>query len=94
MVNNLHLLYECARLITVNKTEMEAQVALNKYQVEFQYIFEDSESVTVIAESESEARDLAEQERQGPSDAHDMPMLTSDQIFSVDEIESDIEGEE
>jgi len=69
-------------------------VALNKYQVEFQYIFEDSESVTVIAESESEARDLAEQERQGPSDAYDMPMLTVDQIFSVDEIESDVEGEE
>ena len=69
-------------------------MALNKYQVEFQYIFEDSESVTVIAESENEARDLAEQERDGPSSAYDMPMLTSDQIYSVDEIESDIEGEE
>jgi len=56
----LTLLYKCARLITVNKIEMEAQVALNKYTVTVLVTFEAKQEIEVEAQSVEEACEIAE----------------------------------
>jgi hypothetical protein len=66
---------------------------LNKYEVTFLYTYEDTETVEVVANSECEAQRLAEDERSGPDYAWNHAALTMDNIWSVDEIESDITEE-
>ena len=40
---------------------------MNKYEITYEYHYEDSETVTVFAEDEAEARQLADDEREGPN---------------------------
>lgn len=58
---------------------------MKKYTITYQYIYEDSETVEVEAETEDEARQLADDERSGPSRAWDAPFCTQDDIYSVEE---------
>ena len=64
---------------------------MKKYTITYQYIYEDSETVEVEAETEDEARELADDERCGPNTAWDAPFCTQDDIYSVEE--EDIEEE-
>ena len=64
---------------------------MKKYTIIYQYIYEDSETVEVEAESQAEAEVLAEDERCGPNTAWDAPFCTQDEIYSVKE--EDIEEE-
>ena len=64
---------------------------MKKYTITYQYFYEDSETVEVEAETEDEARQLADDERQGPSYAWDAPFCSQDDVYSVEE--EDIEEE-
>ena len=66
---------------------------MNKYEVTYEYHYEDSETVTVFAEDEVEARQLADDEREGPNYAYDHAMVTYDEVYAVDFIESDVDHE-
>tara|TARA_R100001463_G_scaffold38759_3_gene83204 strand:+ start:6623 stop:6835 length:213 start_codon:yes stop_codon:yes gene_type:complete len=66
---------------------------LNRYEVTFLYTYEDTETVEVIANSECEAQRLAESERSGPDYAWNHASLTMDDVWSVEEVESDITEE-
>ena len=61
---------------------------MNTYRVVFQYIYEDSETIEVEADSEQEAEQIAMDEREGPSYAYDAPFCTQDDVYSVDELET------
>jgi len=63
----------------------------NKYEVTFQYIYEDCEVVHVIADTESEAQDLAESERSGPNWAWDHASVSVDDVYSIGLVEEDVE---
>ena len=65
----------------------------NRYNVTFLYTYEDAEHVEVIADSECEAQRLAEDERSGPNHEWNHASLTMDDVWSVDEVESDITEE-
>ena len=64
---------------------------MKKYTITYQYIYEDSETVEVEAETEDEARELAEDDRYGPTTGWDAPLCTVDEVYSVEE--EDIEEE-
>tara|TARA_A100001201_G_scaffold60882_1_gene58196 strand:+ start:1754 stop:1957 length:204 start_codon:yes stop_codon:yes gene_type:complete len=64
---------------------------MKKYTITYQYIYEDSETVEVEAETEDEARELANDDRCGPNTAWDAPFCTVDEVYSVEE--EDIEEE-
>tara|TARA_B100000902_G_C27142179_1_gene829263 strand:+ start:234 stop:437 length:204 start_codon:yes stop_codon:yes gene_type:complete len=64
---------------------------MKKYTIIYQYIYEDSETVEVEAETQHEAEVIAEDERCGPNMAWDAPFCTQDDIYSVEE--EDIEEE-
>ena len=64
---------------------------MKKYTITYQYVYEDSETVEVEAETEDEARGLAEDDREGPSYAWDAPFCTVDEVYSVEEEEMEEE---
>ena len=66
---------------------------MNKYEVTYEYHYEDSETVTVFAEDEVQAKELANDEREGPNYAYDHAMVTYDEVYAVDFIESDVDHE-
>ena len=66
---------------------------MNRYEVTFLYVYEDSETVEVVADSEQEAERLEEAERDGPDYAWDHASVSSDEIYSIQEVESDITEE-
>ena len=66
---------------------------MNKYEVTYEYHYEDSETVTVFAEDEVQAKELANDELEGPNYAYDHAMVTYDEVYAVDFIESDVDHE-
>lgn len=66
---------------------------LNRYEVTFLYTYEDTETVEVIADNECEAQSKAEDERSGPDYAWNHAALMMDQVWSVDEVESNVTEE-
>ena len=50
----------------------------NKYEVTFGYVYEDCETVEVVADNEEDALSLAEDERDGPDMAWNVPMFTAE----------------
>ena len=66
---------------------------MNKYEITYEYHYEDSETVTVFAEDEVQAKELANDEREGPNYAYDHAMVTYDEVYAVDFIESDVDHE-
>ena len=65
----------------------------SKYNVTFLYTYEDAEHVEVIADSECEAQRLAEDERNGPDYSWNHASLIMDDVWSVEEIEENVEKE-
>ncbi len=66
---------------------------MNKYEVTFLYTYEDWETVEVTADNECEAQRLAESERSGPDHAWNHASLIMDDIWSIEEVESDVTEE-
>ena len=66
---------------------------MNKYEITYEYHYEDSETVTVFAEDEAEARELALEEREGPNYAWDHACVTYDEVYDVNLAESDVDHE-
>ena len=62
-----------------------------KYEITYEYHYQDSETVTVFAEDEVDARQLADAEREGPNYAHDHAMVTYDEVYDIVESEEDSE---
>ena len=60
-----------------------------KYEITYEYHYEDSETVTVFAEDEAEARELALEERDGPNYAWDHAMVTYDEMYDIVESEEE-----
>ena len=58
-----------------------------KYEITYEYHYEDSETVTVFAEDETEARELALEEREGPNYAWDHACVTYDEVYDIVESE-------
>ncbi len=67
---------------------------VNRYDVVFNYVYEDSETVSVVAADEQEAERLAEGDREGPNYAWDHAAVTVDEVYSVHEVETDIDESE
>ena len=62
-----------------------------KYEITYEYHYEDSETVTVFAEDEAEARELALEQREGPNYAWDHACVTYDEVYDIVESEEDSE---